>query len=409
MRGLVLWLAAAVLALAAGIAGAAGDIDDVRRGEYLVRAGGCEGCHTERGGRPFAGGRGIVTPFGTVYSSNLTPDDRTGLGRWSADDFRRAMQEGRSRDGRLLYPAFPYANYARLTRTDVDAIYAYLRSLSPVSNANRPHTLRFPYDTQVSLAAWRARYFEPAAFTPDPARSSAWNRGAYLVNALGHCDQCHARRNAFGAIEPGSSLAGGRIPAQPWYAPSLRDPAEGSVADWSATDIVTFFRAGISSRGSALGPMAEVVARSTQYLSDEDLAAMAEYLKSLPTERGSSPPGSPLPPGPAFGRARRDYQRHCADCHGREGEGARGIYPALAGNRAVTMNDPTNVVRVILTGGFAPSTAGNPRPFGMPPFAQALRDEEVAGLASYIRAAWGNRASTVSAHEVNKLRGAMPE
>lgn len=408
----IVWLAARpVVAVPPAKAGSSPTtaLSQITRGDYLVRAGGCAGCHTARGGRPFAGGRGIVTPFGTVFSSNLTPDERTGLGRWSLGDFRRALHEGKSKDGRLLYPAFPYANYSGLAAADTEAMFAYLRSLRPVTNPNRPHTLRFPYDAQWSLAAWRARYFSPAPFVPDAARTETWNRGAYLVNVLGHCDACHGRRDMLGAIEPGSELAGGMIPAQQWYAPSLRDPAEGGMGDWAVADIVTYFKTGASSRGSAIGPMAAVVMRSTQFLTEEDLTAMAEYLKSLPVAEPTRAAGAPLPDGPALQAGKLSYEKFCADCHGRDGEGARGAYPALAGNRAVTMANATNPIRVVLVGAFAPATAGNPRPFGMPPFAHVLQDEQVASIVNYVRAAWGNRADPVTAHDVSKLRGSTAE
>ncbi|MFO1322172.1 MAG: cytochrome c [Burkholderiales bacterium] len=412
-RGLRLAARLAGLALALALPAALPAAPDAGtsavRGEYLVRAGGCVGCHTARGGLPLAGGRALATPFGTVYAPNLTPDARTGLGRWTREDFRRALREGRSKDGRLLYPAFPYVNYTRLAPDDIDAMFAYLRTLPAASNPNRPHALRFPYDAQWSLAAWRTRYFSPSAFVPSTDRSPAWNRGAYLVTVLGHCDACHGRRDMLGAIEPGQALAGGMIPAQPWYAPSLHDPSEGSVADWPIADIVAFLRTGVSARGAAIGPMAEVVMRSTQFLTDEDLAAMAEYLKALPVAT-AAPRESPPPTGKtASDAARRQYERHCADCHGREGEGARGAYPALAGNRTVTMANPTNLIRVVLVGAFAPATAGNPRPYGMPPFAQQLRDDEAAAILSFVRSAWGNRAGPVAPHEVGKLRGSGGE
>ena len=254
----------------------------VARGEYLVRAGSCYGCHTEPGGAPYAGGGVIETPFGAVSAPNLTPDP-SGLGAWTRADFWRALHNGRSRDGRLLYPAFPYPNYTRLTRADADAMFAYLRSLAPVVRARRPHALRFPFDQQASLAVWRALFFRPARFEPDSSKSPQWNRGAYLVETLGHCNACHSRRNAFGATAGPLDLAGGLIPIQNWYAPSLRDNAEAGVGDWPESEVVALLRDGVSARGSVQGPMAEVVARSTQFLSGDDLAAMAVYLSACPT------------------------------------------------------------------------------------------------------------------------------
>jgi mono/diheme cytochrome c family protein len=374
----------------------------VQRGEYLARAGNCAGCHTERGGVPYAGGRGIDTPFGTVYSTNLTPDADTGIGTWSAAHFWRALHNGRSRDGRLLSPAFPYTNYTLLTRADSDALYAYLRSLPPASKPNRDHAMRFPYGTQAALGVWRALYFKPETQVADPAQTAAWNRGAYLVRGLGHCNACHGHRNALGATGGTLDLSGGLIPMQNWYAPSLSDPHEAAVSTWSAQEVVALLKTGVSPRASVLGPMAEVVRGSTQHLTDGDLLAMAEYLRSLPAtpSRVASLPG----PEPDLARGEALYGQHCAGCHGEAGEGAPGLYPALAGNRAVTMGTPANLVRVLMEGGYPPSTAGNPRPFGMPPFAGVLGDDDMAAVISHMRRAWGNRAPTVSAFEVSRYR-----
>lgn len=374
----------------------------IQRGEYLARAGNCAGCHTERGGVPYAGGRGIDTPFGTIYSPNLTPDPSTGLGQWSAAHFWRAMHNGRSRDGRLLSPAFPYTNYTLVTRADSDAIYAYLRSLPPVAKPNREHSMRFPYGTQAALGVWRALYFKPETHTPDASQSPAWNRGAYLVQGLGHCNACHGHRNALGATGGTLDLSGGLIPVQNWYAPSLSDPHEAAVSGWAPQEVATLLKTGVTPRASVLGPMAEVVIGSTQHLRDDDLLAMGEYLRSLPptTSRVTRPQG----PKPDLARGEKLYGQHCAGCHGDAGEGVKGMYPALAGNRAVTMATPANLVRVLMEGGYAPSTAGNPRPFGMPPFAGTLNDDDMAALISHVRSAWGNPAAPVSAFEVSRYR-----
>jgi mono/diheme cytochrome c family protein len=379
--------------------------DLIARGEYLTRAGDCIGCHTARGGVPYAGGRGIETPFGTVYAPNLTPDPRTGLGDWSASDFWRALHNGRSRDGRLLYPVFPYPNYTRVVRADADAMYAYLRSLPPTVQPSPAHALDFPFNLQASLAVWRALYFRPGVHTADPAKPAAWNRGAYLVEGLGHCNACHSSRNALGAPVGPLDLAGGLIPVQNWYAPSLTAADESSVAGWDVKDVVALLKTGVSPRGSVLGPMSEVVLNSTQYLSEADLVAMTTYLQALPVVR-STPPADPGPAGRTDAQARgaRLYGTHCADCHGETGEGVAGAYPALAGSRAVTMTSSANLVHVVLQGGFPPATAGNPRPFGMPPFATVLSDADVADLLTYVRGAWGNRGAPVSTLDVNRFR-----
>ena len=387
----------------------------IARGAYLARAGNCMGCHTTTGGAPYAGGRGVPTPFGTVYASNLTPDVNNGIGAWSAADFWRALHHGRSRDGRLLYPAFPYPNYTRVTREDADALHAYLRSLPAAAQANRAHALRFPFDQQAALAVWRALYFRPSVHTPDALRSAEWNRGAYLVEGLGHCNACHASRNALGATASPLDLAGGLIPVQNWYAPSLASAREASVAAWDLADITALLKTGVAAPHGTLvavaGPMSEVVAGSTQHLSDADLRAMAGYLKALPQSTQTSEHGAATAPGQALptaaamaGPGAKLYERHCAQCHGERGEGVAAIYPALAGNRAVAMHTPANAVHLVVEGGFAPATAGNPRPFGMPPFATVLNDDEVAQVLTFVRRSWGNAAPAVTALEVSRYR-----
>ncbi len=402
--GLVVWLNRDDVGEPVASTAASGDAL-VARGQYLVRAGSCLGCHTQPGGAPYAGGRAIETPFGVVYGPNLTPDVTTGLGAWSADDFWRALHNGRARDGRLLYPAFPYPNYTRLARADADAMLAYLKSLAPVAKANRPHALDFPFDQQAALAIWRALFFRPARFESDADRAPRWNRGAYLVETLGHCNACHSRRNLFGATAGPFDLAGGLIPIQNWYAPSLRDNAEAGVGAWTIGEVVALLKTGVATHAFVQGPMAEVVARSTQYLSDVDLAAMADYLLSLATAVATDV----IPATAASAQSERGaklYTTHCGDCHGDDGAGVAGAYPALAKNRAIVLSPPANLVHIVLRGGFPPATAGNPRPFGMPPFATVLSDADVADILTHIRNAWGQHAPGVSALEVARYRGA---
>ncbi|MET3374593.1 mono/diheme cytochrome c family protein [Variovorax boronicumulans] len=375
----------------------------VERGRYLALAGNCAGCHTTRGGQPYAGGVPLETPFGTIYATNLTPDPTHGIGGWSSAHFWRAMHNGRSKDGRLLYPAFPYPNFTQVTREDSDALYAYLRSVAPANTENKAHRLRFPYDTQAALAVWRALSFKPQPFVANANKPAEWNRGAYLVGGLGHCIACHGSRNSLGATETKLGLSGGLIAVENWYAPSLADPHEAGVADWPAADVVALLKSGTAPRGSVMGPMADVVFRSTQYLSDADLGAMAIYLKDLPEAvKKDAPEATKAPAAPvrrdagAMVRGAKIYDQRCAYCHGDQGQGAAGAYPPLAGNRAVTMARPTNLIQVVAHGGFLPATAGNPRPYGMPPFGHALDATEVAEVLTYIRGSWGNNAAPVT-------------
>jgi len=379
--------------------------DQAAHGAQLALAGNCASCHTARGGQRYSGGRAIDTPFGTVYAGNLTPDPDTGLGRWTSADFWRALHHGRSKDGRRLLPAFPYTSFTQITREDSDALFAHLRSLPPVQRANIPHALRWPYGTPLAQALWRALYFKPGTTPPDPAQSAEWNRGAYLVRGLGHCAACHGARDVLGGQRHGSAMLGSHLAHGGWYAPSLSDAAEAGVGHWPLEEVVQWLRSGVSAHGMAQGPMAEVVVRSTQHLPEADLRAMAVYLRSLSP---AAPPTSVISnvgmqTTTAADAARLQtgeklYGDHCAACHGKQGQGAPGIYPALAGSRMVTMDDPGNLLRVITQGGFAPATAANPRPYGMPPF--DLGHAELAALTTYLRSAWGHRAAPVSEVQV---------
>ncbi len=381
----------------------AADADARARGAYLARLGNCASCHTARGGVAYAGGRGLPTPFGTVYAGNLTPDPGSGLGAWSADDFWQALHHGRSRDGRRLAPAFPYTEFTRVSRADSDALYAFLRSLPPVVQAAPASGLRFPFNTQAALAVWRALYFRPAdpaeaAALPPSGATAAWQRGAYLVRGLGHCAACHAPRNALGATRQAEQLAGGALPMQPWFAPSLA-PLAGVPAARQQQDLVDLLRSGLSSRGVASGPMAEVVVGSTQHASEQDLEAIATYLLSLPAQPAPSRQPAGAEAAEAANGAQRErgavlYGDRCAECHGRQGEGAAGIYPALAGNPSVTLEQPDNALQVVRHGGFAPATGRNPRPYGMPP--SELDAQQRADVLTYIRQSWGNQAPAVT-------------
>jgi mono/diheme cytochrome c family protein len=416
----------AMLAAGAGIAFAAGgplafgqgggaggqaDQDLIRRGEYLARAGDCIACHTKPGDKLFAGGRAMPTPFGTLYSPNITPDPQHGIGNWTADEFYRMMHTGRSRDGTLLYPAMPFGAYTKVTRADSDAIFAYLRSVPPVDRPNHPHELRFPYSNRHLLLGWRTLYFREGEFKPDPAQSVEWNRGAYLVQGLGHCSMCHTAMTLLGGTSPSKAYEGGLIPMQDWYAPALTSDREAGLGDWSIEDIVDLLQKGVSQRGAVYGPMAEVVYDSLQYLSDDDIRAMAVYLKSLPQHGGEGQRAASTP----ISSAERDrllslggkvYAAHCATCHGANGEGRLPDFPALANNHSILMASAVNPIRMVLNGGYPPGTQKNPQPYGMPPFAQLLSDDEVAAVVTYIRGAWGNHATPVSVKDANALRAA---
>lgn len=373
----------------------------VSDGEYLARAGNCLSCHTPVGEKSPAGGRGISTPFGTVYSSNLTPDFETGIGRWTSDQFHAALQQGVAPDGRLLYPAFPYPHYRHLSRDDSDAMFAYFRSLPPVYRRARPHALRFPFNTQWALWLWRTLFLSDTPLDEAPDRSQDWHRGRYLVEGLGHCGSCHGDRNALGGMRSGRELAGGPMPDGQWWAPSLR-PSRTSSERQALRELLS---SGTTAHQVATGPMAEVIRSSLQYLSERDIEAMLVYLDGIepvePTAERALPVSESLRKRQMQSGA-RIYQRECAGCHGEDGQGEAYVYPALAGNETVLMASPRNALRIIRFGGFAPSTQSVPYPFGMPPFSNSLNRAETAAVLTYIRNAWGNAASAVSPVQIDR-------
>lgn len=374
--------------------------EQIQIGRYLTLAGNCIGCHTVTNGERFAGGTPILTDFGTLYGPNITPSQKHGIGSWTADDFWNALHNGKAPDGTPFYPAFPYPQYTHMTRSDTDAVYAYLMSQPAVDTPSRDHELRFPYNQRRLLTLWRAVYFEPSTLEPDPSQDQVWNRGRYLVEGLGHCTACHTPRNQWAANDLRRSFEGATMMDSNWYATPLTGDA-GGLGNWSDEDIVQLLRTGISKYGTAAGPMAEVVSESTQYLSDDDLDAMAAYLKSLPPR--SKKPSVSSPSEYMMSVGSKLYEQHCVLCHQASGQGSLPAWPPLAGNTSVLTESPNNVVLMLLKGGYAPTTKDNPMPHGMPPY-HALTDSEIAALATYIRNSWGNRAGAVNAHQIAPLR-----
>jgi mono/diheme cytochrome c family protein len=386
------------------------DAELIKKGEYLARAGDCIACHTVRGGEPMAGGLPMATPFGTLYSPNLTPDDETGIGKWTQDDFYRAMHTGRAKDGSLLYPVFPFVAYTKVTREDADAIYAYLRSIKPVHQENKTPAMPFPFNNRNALIGWRTLFFREGEYKPDPKQSVEWNRGAYLVQGLGHCSMCHTSINALGGANQNAAFAGGLIPLQNWYAPSLTSNKEAGLGDWDLEDITKLLKSGVSQRGAVYGPMAEVVHNSLQYMTDTDVKAMAVYLQSLPQKK-EAPENMQLETSKQFGtqllaQGEKIYTSQCAECHAANGLGHPPGFPPLANNQSIQMASAVNPIRMVLNGGYPPSTTDNPQPHGMPPFAQRLSDQEVAAVVTYVRMSWGNHGTPVSPQQVNDLRSA---
>jgi mono/diheme cytochrome c family protein len=373
----------------------------IEHGRYMAAAADCSACHTAPGGKPYAGGGALETPFGVLLSPNITPDQQTGIGGWTDEEFVQAVQNGIGHDGIHLYPAMPYVYYAKLTRADVLAIRAYLDTLQPVHNRVITNQLPFPFNQRESMAAWNALYFRPGQFKPDPAQSPEWNRGAYLVEGAGHCGLCHTPKNAMGADESGRFMQGTVL--ESWYAPNLTSSARLGLGDWSIDDIMLYLKTGSNRFGIASGPMADAVNHSTSHLSNADLRAVAVYLKSLPPSDDQTP--SPISArDPLMQQGQTIYATQCSACHTPQGHGIVGLFPHLSESASVQQDQATSLIRVVLEGSRAVATAAHPTGPAMPSFAWKLSDADIAAVVTYIRNAWGNAASRVSPGDVGNLR-----
>jgi mono/diheme cytochrome c family protein len=371
----------------------------VQHGRYLVRAGDCMACHTASNGAPYAGGRAVPTPFGTIYSTNITPDPDTGIGRWDGDDFYRAMHQGIARDGHRLYPAFPYPWFTKLSRDDVRDIKAYLDTRTPVRQRDIAPKLPWPLSVRSAMAAWDAMYFDAGTYRADPGKSAQWNRGAYLVRGVGHCSACHGDKNFAGAVDAEHPLGGGF--AEHVFAPALTSGKRDGLGQWSEQDIVDYLGTGRNAMTTAAGPMAEVVSQSTRYLSEPDLRAIAVYLKSLP-----APPQDDIADAdPAVMRhGAALYLDNCEGCHLRGGTGESGAFPPLRNSSAIQAQQPDTLIATILRGDAVPATDADPTGLAMPAFDKRLDDGDIAALTTYIRQSWGNHAGVVSRADVKDLR-----
>lgn len=342
------------------------------------------------------------TPFGTIHTPNITFDEATGIGRWSKDEFYRALHHGRSRDGSRLYPAFPYPHFTKMPREDVDAVYDYLASRPRVRKERKDHELPFPLSWRRMVGIWNMMFFESGEFRADPARSPEWNRGAYLVEGPGHCAGCHTEKNMAGADNKNRHLMGGNL--ENWAAPNIRGGRNGGLEHWSAAEIVIFLKTGRNAHTGALTRMGEVVNVSTEEMTEADLGAIATYLKSLDSEARAS---SPRPSEAVLAAGRAIYFDNCSACHTSTGIGVPHIFARLAGSNKLNDPDPTTVIRIILEGARAVPTAARPSPLSMPAFGWKLEDEQVASVASYVRASWGNKGAPVTAKQVEDVRSAL--
>ncbi len=371
----------------------------LRRGQYLVAAGDCLSCHLREGGEPFAGGLGLNTPFGVIYTSNITPDRATGIGAWTSDQFYRAMHDGKNEQGHDLYPAFPYPWFRLASREDDDAIFAYLMSLPAVSYTPPKNDLAFPLNFRSFVGAWNLLFLDGHDFQSDPEQSAEWNRGAYLVNGLGHCGGCHTPKNSFGADKSKQELHGGKL--DNWVAPDLTSNTRIGLGDWSVDDIAEFLATGRNGHAAAGGAMADVISYSTSLLSDADRRAIAVYLKSQPASAGIE---SSAPEAGAMRRGEAIYSDACASCHLDNGVGQSKLFPPLGKDAMLQQPDPTGLEHLILAGTRIGVSASRPSPLGMPSFAWKLTDQEIADVSTFIRNSWGNQAAPVAASGVADLR-----
>ena len=391
-------VALAAFVTAAGT-GRANDFAKIEHGRYLTQAGNCQGCHTPPGEEAFAGSRPLDTPFGVIYTPNITFDTETGLGRWTKDDFWQAMHEGKARDGSQLYPAFPYPHFTKMPREDVDAIYEYLATLDPVRKKKPENELPFPLNWRFMVKGWNMTFFEPGVFQPDPEKSVAWNRGAYLVEGPGHCSGCHTEKNLLGADKKSKHLAGGKL--ENWAAPDIRGGRNGGLEKWSEQEIVEFLKTGRNAHSAAFSIMSEVISYSTQHMNETDLAAIAAYLKDLDGEDRAAPE---KPDEARMTAGAAIYFDNCTACHVSDGSGIPRFFPPLAGSGNVNNPDPTTVIRVLLEGARAVPTKTHPSPLTMPAFGWKLDDDGIAAVATYVRSSWGNAGGVVTADEVRALR-----
>jgi len=399
------WALALLLVTTAATSARAADNAPVSPGRYQAVLGDCEGCHTAPGGKPFAGGTVLQTPFGKIVSPNITPDHDTGIGGWSESDFRRAVKEGQSPGGKRLYPAMPYPAYAMIPDADITALWTYIKTVARVRHAVESNQLPFPFNIRTGMAVWNWLNFKPAAFASGAGKSADWNRGAYLVTGPGHCGACHTPKTLLGA-DRAAALTGASL--QGWFAPEITSAQPRGVGGWRATEIVTYLKTGWNSRGVATGPMAEVVEHSTSQMTDADLSAIAVYLKDVPAAQ-AAPATALAASDPAMVAGAKLFQNNCVGCHGADGRGEHLMFPPLAGNATLLQSSAESAVRVVLAGAQAVSTKAAPTAPSMPSFAWKFSDAEVASIVTYVRNSWGNAAAPVTSESVGKIRTTLRE
>lgn len=374
----------------------------IEKGKYAAILGDCAACHTRADGPALAGGFGLKTPFGVIYSPNITPDRETGIGSWTKADFERAMRHGKDDHKANLYPAFPYTAYTKTSPEDVDALWAYLQAQPAIKYTPPKNGLGFPFNMRILLTPWNWLHFKAGEYQADTKQSAEWNRGKYLFDGLGHCAACHTPKNFMGGDKGSKALQGGLL--EDWWAPDLTSNKAQGLGTWSKDDLVAFLKTGANTHASVYGSMVDVVQQSTSQWKDEDLAALATYMKSI-----APSPTLPVHSGDAGqmlgGKA--VYAKSCASCHGPEGKGEAGLYPSLAGSGGANAPDGTGVAHIVLVGNLPGPHTTIQSPDPMPGFAAKLNDQQVADVATFVRNSWGNQAGTVAVKDVAKLRARM--
>jgi len=399
----LVWLLAAVASAAAAESDPQ-DFTQVERGRYLTVAADCAACHTVPGsGRPFAGGRAIETPFGNIVTPNITPDRETGIGAWSDDAFDAALRRGLRPDGSRLYPAMPFNAYTKMSRSDVLAIRAYLNTLEPVRHAVVANTLPFPFNIRAAMRVWDALYFREGEYKPDPQKSPAWNRGAFLVDGPGHCGACHTPKSFLGGDKTSQYLQGSAL--QGWFAPDITNDSRRGLGNWSVDDVAAYLRTGHNGVTAATGPMAEEIALASSHMTDGDVHAIATYLKSVPGRQDAPQPLRADNPDMVAGQA--IYRDQCSACHGLDGKGIPRLFPAIADSSSVRSTDPATLIRIVLRGARSVATDAEPTSPGMPSYGWQLDDAQVAAVLTYVRNTWGSAAQAVSAQDVKRARSAL--
>jgi mono/diheme cytochrome c family protein len=380
------------------------------KGEYLARGGDCVACHSAKGGKAFAGGLKMGTPMGAIYSTNITPDPETGIGNYTLEDFDRAVRSGVAKDGHHLYPAMPYPSYAKISDDDLKELYTFfMKSVPAVKQPNTPNEIPWYLSPRWPLAFWNLVFAPKAGFTPDSKQDAVWNRGAYLVEGLEHCGACHTPRGI--AIQEKALDASGAAYLQgaeldAWSAPNLRGDQLTGLGSWSVDDLAAFLKSGHNDKGVAFGSMLDVVNNSTPYLSDDDLHAMAVFLKSLPasTDQPKFAYADAAAKSPQSTPGSATYIGACAACHGTDGKGQPPFMPPLAGNPSVLDANASSLINLVLNGAEPLVVKGVPDAYRMPQFRIQMTDAQIADVLNYVRGAWGNSAQAVSVDQVKKLR-----